>query len=109
MEHNTLVKYGFKKGVEQPVFDPESETQYRSQYNSIHLKFDLEPSWQNKKRKKLNSKNPSESKHKRKNNTSVIETKFHNYDLSLAKPSSTIQQGEKQKMVDDNNVHQEKS
>ena len=81
MEHNTLVKYGFKKGVEQAVFDPESETQYRSQYNSIHLKFDLEPSWQNKKRKKINSENPSESKRKRTKITSAIETKLHNYDL----------------------------
>lgn len=97
MEHNTLVKYGFKKGVQQAVFDPESETQYRSQYNSIHPKFDLEPSRQDKKRKKLISENPSEFKRKRTNNTSAIETKLHNYELSVAKPSSTIQQGENEK------------
>ena len=52
MEHNTLVKYGFKKGVEQRVFDPESETQYESQYKSIHPKFDLEPAHQTRKGKK---------------------------------------------------------
>jgi hypothetical protein len=41
MEHNTLVKYGFKKGVEQPVFDPETEAHLAPQYESLHPKFDL--------------------------------------------------------------------
>jgi len=85
MEHNTLVKYGFKQGEEQPVFDPESETRYGSQYESIHPKFNLEPTRQNKKRKNVNGENPSKSKRKRPNETSVINT-----------PSSAVHQGEKQ-------------
>jgi len=62
MEHNTLVKYGFKEGVQQPVFDPESETQYSSQYKSIYPKFNLEPMHQNKKEKNVNNNNPTKSK-----------------------------------------------
>ena len=26
MEHNTLIRYGFEKGIEQTVFDPETES-----------------------------------------------------------------------------------
>ncbi|KIM81342.1 hypothetical protein PILCRDRAFT_499297 [Piloderma croceum F 1598] len=77
MEHNTLVKYGFKDGVQQPVFDPESETRHGTQSKSIHPKFDLEPTRQNKKRKNENSENPTRSKRKQANKNSIVTT---NYD-----------------------------
>ena len=55
MEHNTLIKYGFEKGIEQTVFDPETESHLAGQHNKIHPKFDFdEPklkSTANKKRK----------------------------------------------------------
>jgi hypothetical protein len=41
MEHNTLIKYGFEKGTEQKVFDPEAESHHLPHYSIIHPKFDL--------------------------------------------------------------------
>jgi hypothetical protein len=41
MEHNTLIRYGFAKRVEQKVFDPEIENHF-SEHNIIHPKFEFD-------------------------------------------------------------------
>lgn len=106
MEHNTLVKYGFKEGVQQPVFDPESETQYGSQYKSIHPKFDLEPTHRNKKRKNVNDDNPTKSKRKR---PDINLTNSGESDgLPSADTSASIHQNKKRKKSKDKNPKKSK-
>ena len=66
IEHNTLVKYGFKDGAIQDVFDPETECQPSTQYKSIHPKFEVmdatPSSHKAKKRKATNDDGPVTSK-----------------------------------------------
>jgi len=43
MEHNTLIRYGFEKGIEQTVFDPESESESQlAIQHVIHPRFDFD-------------------------------------------------------------------
>jgi hypothetical protein len=123
MEHNTLVKYRFKKGVEQPVFDPESETHHDSQYKQIHPKFELEPTKQNKKRKIVNDDNPTRPKRKRLNmkpkdpkepislsitKTSAFNTASDIDNLPSADTTSSIDQYKKHKRKFDENPEKSK-
>ena len=67
MEHNTLIKYGFEKGIEQKILDPEAESHLQTtEHNIIRPKFEFEEAksrlTKDKKRKATKDAGPQKKK-----------------------------------------------
>jgi len=96
MEHNTLIRYGFEEGIEQPVFHPETESQLSAEHNIIRPKFELAKTKpktsQDKKRKAINDDSTPKKKRKHGDVTTqhTMQTTKFSPTTSKKRPASTF-------------------